>query len=226
MRRKIINLLYKNKHLHWLLYIFHLIVGKNKFVFSGSQLNYHNAVLYRNTFDQEKNKNNSLVIDNDTFISNSSFIFKGSNNSVIIGSGGFINGLILTIEGDDNTILIGNKIFILDDTRMIVVDGSQLLIGDNCMFSDRIDIRTTDNHSIIDKHTNSRVNYEENIIIGNSVWIGTGVNILKGVELASGTIVGARSVVTHKHAVENSIIVGNPAKLIKENVYWKMERIK
>lgn len=108
---------------------------------------------------------------------------------------------------------------------MIVVDGSYLKIGNGCMFSDGIDIRTTDNHSIIDMDTNKRVNYEEDITIGDNVWIGTRVNILKGVSLASGTIVGAGSLVTRNQEKANCIIAGNPAKIIRENVAWKMERI-
>lgn len=107
---------------------------------------------------------------------------------------------------------------------MVVVDGSSLFIGNSCMFSDGIDIRTTDNHAIFDINTGQRINFEENIIIGDKVWIGTGVNVLKGSVLPNGTIVGARSVVTKKYEQENSIIVGNPARVVKNNIRWTMER--
>lgn len=153
------------------------------------------------------------------------FKIHGSNNTIFIGSSGFINGLSVSLEGDNNRLFIGDDIFILDNTKMIVVDGSELKIGNGCMFSELIDIRTTDNHSIIDTITNKRINYEESINIGDNVWIGTRVNILKGVDLASGTIVGAGSVVTRIQEKKNCVIAGNPAKQIKENVTWLMERI-
>ncbi|WP_407725322.1 hypothetical protein [Ruminococcus sp. JL13D9] len=60
--------------------------------------------------------------------------------------------------------------------------------------------------------------------IGDRVWIGTGVNILKGSVLPDGTIVGARSVVTKQFLRENTVVVGNPARVIKDNVRWTMER--
>ncbi|MBE0376693.1 hypothetical protein PPRY_a2636 [Pseudoalteromonas prydzensis ACAM 620] len=53
------------------------------------------------------------------------------------------------------------------------------------------------------------------ITIGNDVWIGANVTILKGVTIASGAIVGAGSVVT-KDIAENSIVVGNPARTVKQ----------
>ena len=56
---------------------------------------------------------------------------------------------------------------------------------------------------------------DDPIIIGDNVWIGTGAIILPGVKLGDNCIVGAGSVVT-KSFSENSIIAGNPAKLIKK----------
>lgn len=58
------------------------------------------------------------------------------------------------------------------------------------------------------------------IIIEDHVWIGFGVTILKGVTIGEGCVVAAGSVVT-KSFPPRCVIGGNPAKIIRENVYWK-----
>lgn len=53
------------------------------------------------------------------------------------------------------------------------------------------------------------------IIIEEDVWIGSNVSILSGVNIGRGSIIGAGSVVT-KNIPPYSIVVGNPAKIIKK----------
>lgn len=52
------------------------------------------------------------------------------------------------------------------------------------------------------------------IEVGNDVWIGHGAIILSGVSIGSGSIVGAGAVVT-KSVPPYSVVVGNPAKVLK-----------
>jgi acetyltransferase-like isoleucine patch superfamily enzyme len=52
------------------------------------------------------------------------------------------------------------------------------------------------------------------IIIEEGAWLGCNVTILPGVEIGKGAMVGAGSVVT-KNVPNNSLAVGNPAKIIK-----------
>jgi len=54
------------------------------------------------------------------------------------------------------------------------------------------------------------------IIIGEGCFLGTNSIILKGTTLGKNCVVGAGSVVSGNWP-DNSIIAGNPAKLIKEN---------
>ena len=55
------------------------------------------------------------------------------------------------------------------------------------------------------------------IIIGKNVWIGNGVRICKGVTIGDNSVVGACSIVT-KDIPANCVAVGNPAKIVKENI--------
>lgn len=226
MRKKIIQKLY-NSFLKWLLPIFHILVGKNRIrARKSNSLSFTTANVYRSTFDLQKGSNNFIKIQENSDLHNSTILIKGNGNTITIGKNSFINGLTIIMEGNNNSITIGENAFILDDVKIYTVDGSNFCMGKDCMLSDHIDIRTTDNHSILDKKTGRRVNYEEDITIHDNVWLGHGVILLKGVELAEGCIVGAGSVVTRRHLITHSVVAGNPAKEVKENVAWTMERIK
>lgn len=53
------------------------------------------------------------------------------------------------------------------------------------------------------------------IHIGSDVWIGAGVTLIDGITIGSGSIVGAGAVVA-KDIEPYSIVVGNPAKVVKK----------
>ena len=92
-------------------------------------------------------------------------------------------------------------------------NGGKIKIGRGTWIAPNVGIITT-NHNFknLDKHE-----HPKNVIIGDKCWIGMNSIILPGVELANNTIVGAGSVVTKSFKTPNSIIAGNPAKIIKIN---------
>lgn len=90
-------------------------------------------------------------------------------------------------------------------------------IGEDVAISHNVTIMDTDAHEIIkDNYKNT-----EPVFIGNHVWIGTGVIILKGVTIGNGAIIGAGSVVTNDIPA-HCLAVGNPAKVIRSDVKWKL----
>lgn len=57
--------------------------------------------------------------------------------------------------------------------------------------------------------------YKGDTVIGNDVWIGQNVTFLPGVHVGDGCIIGANSVVA-KDVPPYSVVVGNPAKVIRK----------
>lgn len=100
----------------------------------------------------------------------------------------------------------------------------KIVIGDDCMFSYDITIWPSDGHAIIDlKNKNVINNIQNNLLIGNHVWLGKGSTILKNVRLANNTIVAAESVINKRYTKENTILAGIPAKVVKEDITWVRE---
>lgn len=98
---------------------------------------------------------------------------------------------------------------------------SNIKIGNNCMFARNVTIVNTDAHPIYDLTTKQIINKVGTLEIQDNVWIGINATILKNCFIPKGCIVGMGSVVTKKFNNTNCIIAGNPAKIIKENIYWK-----
>lgn len=108
--------------------------------------------------------------------------------------------------------------------------GDRTTFGNDCMFGAAGGIEIGDdvvagqyirfhseNHNFNDTMTLIRKQgvTHKGIKIGNNCWIGAGAVFLDGAELGDGCVVGANAVVT-KRFVENSVIGGVPAKMIKK----------
>ena len=133
-----------------------------------------------------------------------------------------VNGYVTFYEGCDvqigkNALLeLGNYSFLNQSVKINC--SVHISIGDNCAISDSVQIMDSDFHSVIVKDEVNKP-IAKPIFIGNNVWIGRGAIILKGVKIGDGAIIGAGSVVT-RDIPPRVLAVGNPARVIKENVEW------
>ena len=92
--------------------------------------------------------------------------------------------------------------------------GDDCLLGWHCTFIDG------DGHSIFDEVGNE-LNEDKAILVGNHVWIAAEVACLKGAKIADDCVIGFGSIVSKEFKEKNSMLVGTPAKRIKEKINWK-----
>ena len=143
---------------------------------------------------------------------------KGSANSLIIHSGATLRNVQIEILGDNSLIEIGQNSIIGDSCYLSAKESTSLTIGEESMFSRNVKVMTSDGHPIY--QDNRVINSAKDINIGKRCWCGDNVTILKGVSVGSGSVVGINSTLTHS-IEENVVAVGNPAKVVKENISWE-----
>lgn len=102
---------------------------------------------------------------------------------------------------------IGRKVFVNHSLTCMAAGG--ITIDDGVMIGPNVRI-VTDNHDF----ANRMVLRCKPVHICRNVWIGVGAIILPGVTIGENAVIAAGAVVT-KDVVPNTIVGGNPAKLIK-----------
>ncbi len=128
------------------------------------------------------------------------------------------------------TLYYGSEMWVYPNAELRVAGGyanagsqircmEKIEIGNGCAIGRNVLIMDFDAHEIT--YSDGRKNrITAPVIIGDHVWIGAGATILKGVTIGDGAIIGAGSVVT-KDVAANTIVAGNPARVIREDIRWQ-----
>lgn len=108
-------------------------------------------------------------------------------------------------------IFMGNNVYCNMDC--VFLDVNTITIGNNVMLGPRVNLFTA-GHPIDADVRISDLEFGLPIVIEDKVWIGGNATILPGVTVGENSIVAAGAVVT-KDVPANSIVGGNPARLIR-----------
>jgi len=115
-------------------------------------------------------------------------------------------------------VIIGDNVSIQKDCHIGAIN--KIIIGNNVLLASKVFISDHSHGEITSESlllppSKRRLFSKGPVVIEDNVWIGEGVVILPGVTIGESSIVGANSVVT-KSIPKNSVVGGNPARIIRE----------
>lgn len=151
---------------------------------------------------------------------------ESSKNDIVLGTNVWMYGVLRSsskgkiIFGDYTKIGPGSSIVSVNRVEIgnFTAIGNNVQIVDNNNHpihpEDRLFMRTTPENS---KYRDWKYSDNKPIIIGENVWVGANSRINKGVVIGDNAIIAANTVVT-KDVPKNSIVAGNPGKIVKTDI--------
>ena len=137
-------------------------------------------------------------------------------NAIIEFNGSSTIGYGADIEAHPNShIKFGEGIG--TNIGLTIICQERVVIGNHTMLGRNVTIR--DNNG---NHYMNRQGYKNTrpVVIGDKVWITEQCTIMPGVTIGDGAIIGALSLVI-RSVPANSLVSGNPAEVIDEDILWK-----
>ena len=164
-------------------------------------------------------KNNIIFCDKQVTLYNSSIQICGSNSVIFFSSSRHRYWVTASIYSN-SVLYFGRDNSFTSLMHIIMSEQKHVFIGDDGLFSIDIWIRNADPHLIYSCDTRQRINPSQSVFVGDHVWLGQEARLLKGTRIESGSIIGGMSVVAGKQVGHNASWAGNPAKCIKDGIFW------
>lgn len=106
---------------------------------------------------------------------------------------------------------IGDRVFVNCGTVIIAV--KEIVIGNDVALANEVSIVDSNSHGL-----EGRPHVEAPVHIGDGTWVGNRAMILPGVTIGRRVVVAAGAVVTHD-VPDDSLVAGNPARLVRALEY-------
>lgn len=138
------------------------------------------------------------------------------------------NGGKLTVLNDFN-VGYGSDIEVFPNAELIIkgnggsnvnltiICGDRIEIGEGVQIGRGVTIRDNNGNHYINR---SGYKNSKPVIIEDKVWLCEGCTIMPGVKIGAGAIIGAKAFVT-SNVPPNTMVSGNPAVIVDEDVLWK-----
>lgn len=120
------------------------------------------------------------------------------------------------IIGDGAHLEIGDQTYINYDST--VTCWEHITIGSNCAISWNVNLFDGNGHELIVDGVPRPLSRP--LHIGDHVWIGTGAIVI-GTTIGDGSVVAAGSVVSSEVPAK-VIVAGNPARIVRQDVSWRL----
>lgn len=206
-------------------FLYNIIYSRSLYFIFNNTIKCKGSFLKKNSFNIQ-GKNNVIIIGKMARIRYCSFTIIGNNCKIIIGDNNtIVSNTSFHCEDNNSKIIIGND-FTMEGGHIASTEGESIIIGNDCMFSNDIEIRNGDSHSILENSSGKRINWAKKVTINDHVWLTAHVRVLKGSYIPSNTIIANSCIVSNKLDTSFCIYGGSPVRILKENIDWDRDRYK
>ena len=170
--------------------------------------------------------NNRIYISLPLNQSNINITILSDDNVVNLGKNCMFNDTNILMErGNSNYLSIGDNTYI-SEIHIYISAGAKCYIGKDCLISRDVQVWASDFHALMDNDTKRVINIPKDILtVGDHCWIGANAIFTKRAKIPNNTVVANAAVISKDFRETNTVIAGNPAKIVKHNIDWdkKME---
>lgn len=202
--------------------------------FVNSEAKYISGMVYCRDIDRNRLKNlkiffhghkNPRTLENVVIvlrsIPNELFIaISDTDQQIVFEDGCEAGSWVFHLFGHDAKALIGANSS-SNGCEVFINPNGLFQVGADCMFAAQIMIHVGDNHAIVDIDSEEVLNLyaQPYVQIQNHVWVGQRVSIIGNSTVGKGSVIGTGAVVKGEFS-PFSLIAGNSAKIVCENITW------